>query len=313
MNNISIDEILCLRRLRYKIVQICELIYQQNWSLVDENMEKICLEYTKILPKDCEDTINQCRICMQKRNAIRLRDLLLQEVDFSIINQLFMVGENDRKILTEKARKDNEEALMIYHKNVWRKVCNINSKQRIECDFVGTENVDIIIKGNEQEFRLFSIVNPWQEANNLVDNVAKRVFDQVYVLGFGGGFLIGELQRRFPNTKIKVYLPNMDIFYAVLQMIPIGNILRNNNLEFCCDPTCLLFLVTISELLKKNEKIGICVDRQELKASMADPGVFDYWFRKYETACDNSNTGKRNEIETVGKRIVRDMNDLAGD
>lgn len=313
MNNISIDEILCLRQLRRKLVQICELIYQQNWSLVDENLKKLCLEYTKVISKDCEDAINQCRICVQKKNVIRLRDLLVQEVDFGIINQLFMVGEKDRKTLIEKARKDNEEALMNYHKNVWKKVCSINSKSRIECDFVGTENVNIIIKGNEQEFRLFSIVNPWQEANNLVDNVAKRVFDQVYVLGFGGGFLIGELQRRFPNTKIKVYLPNMDIFYTVLQMIPVGNILRNNNLEFCCDPTCLLFLITISELLKKNEKIGICVDRQELRASMADPRAFDDWFRKYEAVCENTNTDKRNETETVGKRIVRDMNDLVGD
>lgn len=305
MMDVSVDGILILRQIRHRIVEICDFIYKQEWDLVNEYLSALDLEYAKILSEYCEyrELFSQCRICAQKENAMRLRDLLVHELDFCISNQLFMVNEKERKILAEKARQENEEALEMCHKDIWELIQNKNSTPRIECAYVGTENVSISVKQNDCKFRLFSIMSPWIEANGLLDSLGNGSFEEIHVLGFGGGYLIGELQRKFREAKIKVYLPNIDIFQAVIHNISVSEILRNNNLKFYYDPACIIFIIALNGILKENKRVGIYIDQQELRSCRENVAQVEYWVRMYKGEYSNDDIAEKNETETVGKRI----------
>lgn len=306
MENISIDEILILRQLRRKIVEICECIYKQEWDSVNNYLRMIYSKYIKIILKycSCQDIVRQCMVCVQKENSIRLRDLLVQEIDFHIAEQLFWVEEDIRKVLVERAKEDNRKALIACHNNILEKIYDRECESHIEFSYIGTENVNISIRENGHKYRLFSIVSPWKEANDLIDSMGIRRFDEICVLGFGGGYVIGELQRKFQNARIKVYLPNIDIFRTVIHTIPVSNILRNKNLEFCYDPTCLLFMISVNELMKTNKKVGIYIDQQELRASMANAAELKRYILQYQA----NNIGEKNGVQNIGRQIEQYMN-----
>lgn len=312
MKIISVDEILILRQIRRRIVEICDCIYKQKWNLVNECLSILDLGHAKLLSEHCacQDVLDQCKICVQKKNALRLRDLLMQELDFRIANQLLMINEKDRKVLIKKAKEENIAALEVHHIDIWKLIRNISSMPRIKYAYIGTENVAISIKENNQKFRLFSAKSPWIEANDLVDSLGNGPFEEIHVLGFAGGYLIGELLCKFPDTKIKVYLPNIDIFKSVIDNIPVSYILKNRNVRFCYDCTCMLFILTVKEMLQKNKNLGVYIDSQEVRACRVEAAQLEYCIHMCKTEYGFGDIAKKSEAETVGRRIVQYINDV---
>lgn len=309
MCRISIDEVAALRQMRRKIVEICEYIYGQKWDLVGRYLQTLSLQLRTAIPEHtrCIGILNQCESCLQKGNYIRLRDLLVQEIDFYIANLLRALDERDRRLLSEEAGRENEEALGRYHKDILALIGDRTDSARIRCTYEGTENVSISIKEMDYEYRLFSNVNPWSESNNLVNSLVKREFEEILVLGFGGGYVVGELERKFSGTKIKVYLPNIDIFKAVIFHIAVSNIIQNENLEFYFDPTCLRFLISVHEMMGRDERVGFYVDRQELKACIGRDEIrqgLPQWRKAKQ------NTDDMIENKTVGEQIAEYINSL---
>lgn len=261
-------DIILLRQIRYRIIEICNCIYMQTWSKVYEYWKALDTELM-IIPFDdimWYEILNQCRNCVMKGNFLRLRDLLVYEMDLYIVNQLCSLSKEIRISLANDAERENEEALRRYHKEMLELISSEDRKTRIECSYVGAENVSISIAESGGKYRLFSSVNPWLESSNLIYEMVKEPCSEIYAFGFGGGYAIRELERRFNGAKIKVYISNLDIFQAVVKNISVSTILRYEKLEFIVDPIGMVFFIDISKKIRENDSFKFYIDYQELRA-----------------------------------------------
>lgn len=296
------EKVLMMRQARRRIIEICEYIYMRKWDVVRKFWNSLEPELAGIFVANEEGckTLEQCRECINKGNYLRLWDLLVYAADFYIMEYLNGLGETDRRLLSEEAKEKNQEVLAEYHGKIFELVSKEKETSRIECIYVGTENVSISVK-EENQFRLFSSVNPWRESAGLINGMDKGDSDEVCVLGFGGGYTISEIERKYCGAKIKVYLPNLDIFKAVLCHIPVDTMLLNENLELYSDPLCLDFFSTIGRKLNENRNFKYFIDRQELKAGIGNGEIAEKVLKEYQKI------PKRNSVMEgkTGERIER--------
>lgn len=295
------DVLLC-RSIRCMIVDICECIYGQEYNLIYKYWDVLEQAIMEAFPEDEKIylMLNEIRVCIERCNFLRVRDILTYGVDLFLFQQLNNLRQSERKYLIKEAKHQNDQALRTYHKNIWELLWEKSGCTRIECDYSGTENVSISILERNVKYRLFSDTNPWLESSGYIDamEVSGRISDEMYVLGFGGGYVIEELEKRYPKMKIKVFIPNLDILEVVVSSISLSHVLQNKNLELNYEPMWLSFFITLDEHISAGEDIGFFIDRQELRACTGSEGIARqltrYYTKKYEksrSAVDN-NTGK---------------------
>ncbi len=295
-------DVLLFRQVRYMIVQVCQYVYRQEWDKVREEWTGLDLKLDQIIPETeiGYEALCESRICIEKGNYLRFHDLLVYDIDFYIAEQLRELNETDRKRLAEEARKENERALVEYHNSILPLINYYSKTDRIEFSYIGTENVSISIKDKEGEgkFRLFSIVNPCLESVNFANNIKESILDEIYVLGFGGGHLIRELARRYPDAKIKIYISNIDVFKAVIYNISVGDILENRKIELIYDPACFDFFAALVRGEGSNSKYAVYIDRQELRAHIGNVRQTDKLLMWYQS-------GMRVMLQRIGKQSIK--------
>ncbi len=281
--------VLVYRNLRRKIAGICDNIYQQKWNVVCIDWCDLRQELLQINP-DNEKwfwIIRECNLCTEIGNFIYLHDLLIYDVDAYIAQQLYGLNEEIRKFLSEEAKKKNREALEVRHKNISVLLYKENRLSRVKCFYMGTENISISIMERSKEFKLFSDTNPWMESISMVKtgSLQNSILEEICVLGWGGGHLIRELETRYPQAQINVYLPNMDIFETVMSNILVTDVLENEKMVLYFDPTGLDFLSVLEKNAKRSE-FGYFINRQELRACVknlkAADGLIKFCRRKYD-------------------------------
>lgn len=267
------EEVLIVRKNRRRIAELCNDIFWGEWDTVCIQFHEIEKDLAYVIKEDSKEweILRQCRQCMDKRNILRLRDLLVYELDGVLAERLFLLPEKERISLAHHAKAENEKVLHTYHPNIYDKLYR-ESENQIDYHYEGTDNVTLTAWENERSFRLFSNTNPWRESIDFVNYLARgnKNPQEICVLGFGGGYTVGELIRRFPRTKIKVFLPNIDIFKMVIENILVNDILQNKNLEIYSDSMCLYFLLTVKEKAAKNDNFDFYIDRRELRVCVCD-------------------------------------------
>lgn len=294
-------DVLPCRFMRHKIVDICECVYGQKYKLIYKYWEELEQEVMRVFTENEKFSLvlDAIRECMEQCNFLRVRDILTYELDVLLFQQLNNVSQSERKYLVEEARQQNEEVLRIYHRNIWELLRVGNESTRIECDYSGTENVTISVLEENVKYRLFSNANPWMESSGYIAalEVSGRIFNEMYILGFGGGYVIEQLQKRYPEMRIKVFIPNLDIFRAVVTHISVAHILKNENLELYYEPMWLNFFTIKKESIKPGHRFGVFIDRQELRACVGSAGVADqltrYYYTGFERIADAGQVGKR--------------------
>lgn len=301
-------DILLCRFMRRLIVDICECVYGQKYNLIYKYWAVLDQKIMEVFPENetIYSMLKEIRVCMEQCNFLRIRDILTYEVDLFLFLQLKNVDQRERKYLIKEAKQQNEQVLHAYHKNIWELLCAENNCTRIECDYSGTENVSISVLEKNAKYKLFSNTNPWLESSGYIDamEVSGHISDEMYILGFGGGYVIDELERRYPEMKIKVFIPNLDIFGAVAAHIPLSHILQNENLELYYEPMWLNFFTMEQETLKKGSRFGVFIDRQELRACVGSASVADQLTKYYDSVFE-----RRMDIDQIGKRIYKSIKD----
>lgn len=262
------EEVLIVRKNRRRIAELCNDIFWGEWDVVCIQFHEIEKDLAYVIKEDSKEReiLRQCRQCIDKRNILRLRDLLAYELDDGLAERLFLLSEWERISLANHAKAENEETLRAYHPNIYDKL-HSESENQIGCHYEGTDNVTLTVWENGRSSRLFSNTNPWQESIDFVNYLARKNKNpqEICVLGFGGGYTVRELIRRFPGTKIKVFLPNIDIFKMVIEHILVNDILQNKNLEIYPYPRCLYFLLTMKERAAKNDNFDFYIDVRECR------------------------------------------------
>lgn len=298
--------VLACRSMRRIIVDICECVYGQKYNLVYKYWDALEQEIMEAFPENerLHLILDEIRACMGQCNFLRVRDILTYEVDLFLFQQLNNLSQSEREYLVKEAKYQNEQALQTYHRDIWELLCAENGCTRIACDYSGTENVSISVLDKNVKYKLFSDTNPWLESSGYIDamEVSGRISDEMNILGFGGGYVVEELQRRYPEMRIKVFLPNLDIFEAVLAHISLAHILQNDKLELYYEPIWLNFFTMKKEFMKAGSKVGAFIDRQELRACVGSAGAADQLMRYY-------NTGFREimNADQIGEKIYRSI------
>lgn len=255
------NEFLQIRECRCEIIRICQKIYDFDFDRLDiewkDNLEHILWKNIKE-----KRLLLEANNCVCKKNWIRFRDMLIHLDD----------------ILREKL-KDNFTVKQSWHYDIWDKNFDIIKKKnekiadllkesvdraRIDILDGGTEGYGIRIHEKQSAFNLFSMENPWLESANFLRGKDNDRYHDIFQFGFGGGFVTGWLNKIFPESNLYVYIPNMDIFKAVLQNICLDNILTNKKLNFIYDPSGLEFLKKINNSHCPDS--GIFIDYNELRA-----------------------------------------------
>ena len=250
--------------------------------------------------------LDEIRVCMKQCNFLRVRDILTYGVDLFLFQQLNNLSQSEREKIIKEAKYQNEQVLQTNYKNIWERLCAQNGGTRIECGYSGTENVSISVLEKKGKYRLFSDSNPWLESSGYVDamEVSGRISDEMCVLGFGGGYVIGELQKRYPKMKIKVFIPNLDIFEAVVAHISLSHILQNENLELHYEPIWLNFFAMKKESMKTGISFGGFIDKQELRACVGSVGVAEQLMEYYNIGFE-----RRMDTNEIGKQIYKLVKD----
>lgn len=298
---------LSVRRIRRDIVAICNSIYKKEWNVVKKRWESLDGRLSDIILKDdkCYDYLLESRSCAAKGNDVRLRDLLLYEIDSYLTEILCSFSKEDRLILINDAQRQNEEALRLYYNHIFVEISKETDVSRVGCAYIGTENAGLSVKECGRQFRLFSFINPWLESADFVNEMDKRKFNEICVLGFGGGYVIRELERRYPEAKIRVYLPNRDIFRTVVNYIEVSDILQNKNLEMCFDSVCLDFFSTVKEKMGRDKNFGFYIDRQELRASTGNIELSERLMAEYSGEWKSGNGAEEIRMGSAGENIER--------
>lgn len=305
---------------RYQIVQICDCIYRKKWEDLYNVWEKLDLQLEKIIPQNEKiyDVLAESRRCRAAGNFMRFHDLLSYEVDLFLARKLCGRTEDERKLLSRRAKVENMQALEMYHANILALLHTSNKSQRIKCSYAGTENVTISVKEGDCSFRLYSSINPWLECATILNmqDIEGEYLDEIYVLGFGGGHAVEELERRYPKAQIKVYLPNTDIFQAVVCNMPRSTVLLNQRLELLYDPMCICFFDMLEKNIGKKRKVTAHIDRQELRACFrssieAERMIIKYKNKLEQDDLQNYVCGFNSlEMDNVGKSIYEYINEL---
>ena len=261
---------LILRQIREEIVRICDYIYRQNWNAVCDgwNLLEKELQNSTLENKNFYIALAESRICISNGNYLRLHDLLKYDIDFFIYKELYSLSVDDRRSLTEEARKENIGMLQKNHQNISSIIQEIHRFSRIIYSYEGADNISLSIKEGNQSFRLFSNTNPYLESLSLINanKTLNNCTKEIYVLGFGRGYIIRALKAKYPKAQINVYLPNKDVFNIVLSNILVNDILCDKKIDFFYDPTCLNFEEILRKKIQEREDIGFYVDYQELRA-----------------------------------------------
>ncbi len=278
------EDVLFLKSVRRRIIEICDYIYKQKWDEVYKSWKILNPKIYRFLKErgECREILDYSAESLKKGNFLRFHDLLLYELDIRFEEQLCKLTEKDRKVLAELYRQENEEALETYHEELLQIMHDADHASRITCSYTGADNVSMSIIEGSHSFQLFSYRNPWRESFELADGMKFKMPDRIYVLGFGGGHTVGELQRRFPAAAIKVYLPNKDIFKAVLFHMAEKEILENRNTEFYLDSACIGFFSDVNKEKRKNNNFGFYIDRQELRACTGSAAMTDKIISRYK-------------------------------
>ncbi|MDE6055989.1 MAG: hypothetical protein K2G55_20050 [Lachnospiraceae bacterium] len=276
------DEVYSLRKARQQIIEICREICIQRWGMADRHWK---LFETELMQPAFSELIGsiffkECKICIAKKNYMRVHDLLQYDIDLNIAAQLLQLSEESRITLAKKAKKQNMETLEKYHKKIFASIQDVKKSARIKFSYTGTENISIYVREKKCEYKLFSSANPWMEGADLADGMKAENPKEICVLGFSGGYVVNELAKRFEQAKIKVYLPNIDIFKVIIDNILVCNILQNKNIEFYPDPMGLMFFVKIWESVGQYEDFAFYIDRSELRACVGDQIVTDRLIRE---------------------------------
>lgn len=309
--------ILLCRKIKNDIAVICDYIYKKRLGIVRELWDQLERELKKIVLEDekFSKVLKEAEMCVCKGNYLRLHDLLTYEIDFFLTHKLLTVSEEERKIFSEKAKKENEKELMLYHKELDMLSHKTYGLSNVECLYEGVENISIMIKENDNKFRLFSQINPWMESIGIINSKKSEVDfpDEIWVLGFGGGHMIKELGRRYPKTQIKVYIPNMNIFQTILFNMPLNEILTNKRIKLFYDPLCLDFIEMLKAnvALKAKKSIIIYFNRQEIRACYKSTMMEEIFISKYKDILVGNNTKNLiYEIKQygIGKYIYKYIN-----
>lgn len=267
-------EIYLLRKVRQDIVEMCRTICAQREDLVKQQWEvlEVGLRQAQTILSDKMrwKLIEECRVCMVKRNYSRVWDLLKYEVDCDIADVLFALNQEVRTYLSSEAEEKNKDVLKQYHKRIFSLTQNVHYTERIVFSYTGTDNISMFVKEKGRQYKLFSGVNPWLESADLADGINIRNSDEIILFGFGGGYFVRELKRRGVQSKIKIYLSNFDIFKCVIDHLSVDDILLWENLEFIPDPTGLLFFIKMHENLEQNRNVRFYIDRAELRACVGN-------------------------------------------
>ena len=284
-----------LRKIRPQIVDICKKVLLHSWAEVNkcwmaletDIYQVVCLKVVRY------KILDECNSCIASKNYLRFYDLLFYEIDSDIAFSLSHISKKDRELMSKAAKRKNEEMLGKYHRKILLWVQAVSNTMRIECSYTGTENVSIFIQEKEHRYKLFSSVNPWLESVNLLGSLKPDMANEICVLGFGGGHLVGQLIKIYPWAKIKVFLPCIDLFKKVIDHIPIYEILQNSNLELCYDPTCLNFFMYVQDRTQEN---AFYINKTELRACVGS-------VNEIETLIGTNTNKKANNIEEVGRKI----------
>lgn len=307
------EEVLLIRKIRRRIAELCNDIFWGEWNAVCIQFHEIEKDLAYAIKEDSKEweMLRQCRQCVGKRNILRLRDLLAYELDDRLAERLFLLPEWERTSLANNAKVENEETLRAYHPNIYDELYS-ESENQIDCHYEGTDNVTLTAWENGRSFRLFSNTNPWRESIDIVNYLARENKNpqEICVLGFGGGYTVGELIRRFPRSKIKVFLPNIDIFKMVIEHILVNDILQNKNLEIYPDSMCLYFLLTVKESAAKNDIFNFYIDRRELRACVCNTIMQENLIRECRKEQFRYRTARVTQQELVGGKIERYIMDI---
>lgn len=259
------------------------------------------------------DSIDECDWCVDRKNYLHFHDCLTYKIDLFIMKRLLSLGEEERKKCSDNARRENENALNRYHRDLSWLLSKKFPYRDLECIYEGTENVSISVEEGSNRFRLFSIVNPWLESSSMIKENVRGNFipGEIHVLGIGGGHLVSGLKRKYPDTRIRVYIPNADVFQAVLLHIPLKEILTNEKIELVYDPLCLDFIKKIEEETAPGRIQGTLfyMDPQEIRASFKSLRMAYRLIWKYKNCLEHDSVrnyvykNENGNINGVGKNI----------
>lgn len=314
-----------IRYIRKEIVILCNYILQKRWIEVINlwnDVETSILKNMEI-SEDFYRDLKDIRKCIRVKNLIRFYEILVYRIDHYLSKILLDMNLADRKYLINLAKSNNEVAMKTYQTKLWNLIKKYNELDRIGISFSGTENISILIKEGNKKFKLFSDVNPWLEKTNFIHTnkfIQNYTIDndfEVYVLGFGGGYLIDLLCRQYPYVYVNVFLPNLDIFKCVISNIMVADILKNDRVSFNYDPLSFDFFCLIKEKIRKNEKIVFFIDRQELRACIRKADIVEkalYLYDESEVLYGWGNDeidiqGKSNRTGIVGNNIYELLNE----
>lgn len=271
------QSVLLLRKVRFGIIEICEAIYRQQWSVVVGHWNRMMFETAGLneISAEYDRIIQEVEECIRKGNVLRLYDLLCDQMDSCVADQLSDITDKERMHLAESFRVENELALQKADERLLEWIRGQYCTPHVSCSYTGTENICIFISEGTQRFQLFSSVNPWREGAMLANQLRGNAYDEIDVLGFGGGHVIRELLRRFPGTKLKIFLPNKELFGMVTNHMAVSDILCRKEVELHADTTCIGFLSELYEKSDKMAKKGFFIDKKELRACLGNTAVVE--------------------------------------
>lgn len=291
-------EFLQIRDCRRMIINICCNIY-------DNYLHKIDNLWDELIKKDClykigengNKIIQEAELCRIKKNWIRFRDLLLylENILHDYLKTKFFI----RQSWQDYIRAKNYEILRERDTKIMDLLENSVDMSRIEILKGGTEGCGIKIREKQSLFHLFSMENPWLESINFVRNNGHCHYDHIVQLGFGGGFLTGWFDIIFPGSTVDIYLPNLDIFDAVLNNICLDEILKINRFNFIYDPTGLNFLKKVYSMYPET---GVFIDYNELRAMLGSTDQAEN-LKKFIYANINNIRRNNSKESDVGSKI----------
>jgi len=278
---------------------LCQQIYDFDLSQFREKWDHLQgMLVNGQLEAETEKISEEICYCIEKRNWIRLTELFLYLDD-----------------VIKKVLKQECTAMQDWHGSIWQKnLSALKEKDEGLADLIqasekrsgieihpgGTEGCKILIHDKEKTVQLFSADNPWLVSAEYFRYSQAKEYSDIYLWGFGGGFLTGWVQKKFPQASIHVYLYNLDIFYAVLYNICLDDILADSKTKFTYDPTALKFIQAVHNI-DADEKYGIFMDSVEQQ-------FFAPWaaaLKQYIARCGDLNKKHLERTVSVGQNIFR--------
>ena len=179
-------------------------------------------------------------------------------------------------------------------------------ESQVECHYEGTDNITLTARENEHSFRIFSNTNPWRESIDFVNYLVRENKEpqEICVLGFGGGYTVWELIRRFPLAIIKIFIPDIAVFRAVVDHILVDHILKHPNVKLYSDYDCFAFSLELGRNMARKKNFIYYIDRRELRINIGsikrgNGEFFSLWYGMRQGGGLKFTKGE----DTVGERI----------